>query len=161
MSVHFQSILFFWCRLCFSPGASVSSAIKLQSFLPATHLMTFGRVSINKRDEIPFLIFFFPSPCPWVLSEHLEMPEELPLLKYIFDYHFPPFHLQNSSQFPASICSLLKLLVRSKIQHFPIYTLKRGALNVDCTYLRHWIGGTSLAAWVTAGRESVNSSVPP
>lgn len=71
----------------FFPGSLVSRAIKLQGSLPAIHLMTSGRVSINKKEMkfLFFYIFFFSSHCHRVLSEHFEMPEELPLLKYIFD----------------------------------------------------------------------------
>lgn len=100
--VHSHSILF--CVDCvFLQVLSVSRNITFQGFLPATHLMTSGRVSINKKKkEIPFLIFFFPSRYLWDLSQRLKRPEELPLLKHIFITIYTHFHFQISVQFSAS-----------------------------------------------------------
>lgn len=73
------------------------------------------------------------------------------------------FHISISRfllNFPASHLLFPLAVSASENTTFSHLDAKRGALNVDCTYLRHWIGGTSLGACVTAGGESVNSSAP-
>lgn len=50
VQVRYPVHLFFSCRLCFSSGLPAFRTIKLQGSLPATHLMTSGRVSINKKE---------------------------------------------------------------------------------------------------------------
>lgn len=147
----------------FFPGSLVSRAIKLQGSLPATHLMTSGRDSVNKK-EMKFLFFniyiFFITLSPsfvWTLwNARGAATAKIYIWLALFHISISRFLLN----FPASHLLFPWAVSTAENTTFSHLDAKRGALNVDCTYRRHGIGGTSLAACVTAGRESVNSSAP-
>lgn len=150
--VYSMSIFFFF-RFVFLPVLQFLGTLNFRAlFLPLTWWPPEGFLLTRNKWNFLFNIYF-SSRYLRVLSEHLERPEELPVLKYIL---LPLFHISISRfllNFPTSHLLFASAVSASENTTFSHLDVKRRTLNVDCMYLRHRIGGTSLVACDTAGRK--------